>query len=97
MMKPSSLGMSSVVVRSNDQVTGNLDNESVILSTRTWKYYAFNKLGNQIWASIEHPQRISRVCDYLVEKYRVDRSLCERDVLSFFEGLVQDGLVEIVR
>lgn len=89
------LSLSSVIVRSDQQVTGILDHESVVLSTRTWKYYAFNALGDQIWDSLESPQQISQICDKIVLRHEVDRQRCEQDVLNFIEALVKDGLARI--
>lgn len=96
MAKDIPLTFDSVVVRSHDQVTAVIEEESVVLSTRTWNYYAFNRVGNYIWHTIETPQSLSQIRDSLLNQFEIEVATCEQDVLSFVESLMHNELAEIV-
>ncbi len=96
-MASSSLLLDSVVVRSPEQISGDLDGRIVLLSIENGEYYNMNAVGSRIWELLESPNKISALIDQLLEEFEVDRVTCEAEALPFLEQLMKDRLLQVVK
>jgi hypothetical protein len=85
-----------VVAASEDQVSSRLADETVILSLRTDIYFGLNEVGAFIWQRLQQqPQRVSELCEAIVETYAVSADTCREDVTKLLDGLIEQGLVSV--
>ncbi|HLP25747.1 MAG TPA: lasso peptide biosynthesis PqqD family chaperone [Acidobacteriota bacterium] len=87
------LNLQTVVVRSPEQVSGDLDGKVVLLSVENGEYYNMNEVGSRIWALIERPTAVAALIEQLLVEFEVDRATCEREVFAFLEQLRKDRLL----
>ncbi len=91
------INLHTVVVQSTEPVFRKLDDEFVLLSVRTGKYYGLDAVGSRIWELIEKPTSVSTLRDKLCEEYDVETEQCMHEVLEFLGNLVEEGIVELAR
>ncbi len=92
-MATSNLSLESVVQRAEGFVTAEIDNEVAMLSIEEGKCYGLNKVGSHVWNLISDPKRVDEICDDLLQKFEVERALCQQQVLDLLEELRAEGLV----
>ena len=85
----------SVVKCSEDQVSCDLDGETVLMSIQNGMYYGMDAIASRIWELIQTPQSVQQVCDSLQSEYEVPSEQCEKDVLTFLSALTDEGLIEV--
>ena len=66
-----------------------------MLSARAESYFGLDRVGSDIWNMMEHPARVSDICEQLVERYDVEAQTCEQDVLKFLNELFDCGLIKL--
>ncbi len=87
------VSMSSVVQRSDQQVSCDIDDETVLMHLESGRYFGYDAVGTRVWALLSEPRSVSGLCAQLVSEYRdVDLDQCTRDVLAFLKELVDEGL-----
>ncbi len=86
---------SSVISRSADQVSCELEGEHVILQLRSGTYYGLKDVGRRIWELLETPRTFSQIRKILEEEYAVSEQQCCEELSTFFQELAAQGLVEI--
>jgi hypothetical protein len=79
--------------RNKDLLASNLDEDLVMLSVQTGKYYGVNSVGRRIWELLAVPMSVSQICDQLLKEYEVSRERCEQEVFSFLNELEAQGLL----
>ena len=78
-MNNNEITLNSVVTKSEDQVSTELDGETVLMSIEQGNYYGMDKILSHIWTIIETPIPVSTLCDQLIAEYDVKRDACETD------------------
>lgn len=91
-----SLNLDSIVARSEELVTSNLDGEVVMMSIDNGKYYGLDAIGSEIWQLLETPRSIRALCDLLLPQYKVAREQGEQDVLAFCEQAREQKIIRVV-
>lgn len=91
----SMISPSSIVVAAKEQVSSKLDEETVILNTKSGVYYGLDSIGTSIWNLIDQPKNIGEIRDYLLSEYDVEPSECDRDLLEILQELRTVGLIEV--
>jgi hypothetical protein len=86
---------SSVVVAAKGQVSCDLAGEAAILDFKTGIYYGLNSVGARIWDLIKSPRPMGEIREALLEKYHVEPSRCEQDLLELLEELRAADLIEV--
>jgi hypothetical protein len=88
------LHLSTTVVACRDGIIeAAIDDEIVALSIEKGICYGMNRVGSRIWNLLAKPIRICDLCAALLAAYRVDRDVCERQVLDLLEELCAEGLI----
>lgn len=94
-MDISEIALTSTVTQSEDQVSTELDGETVLMSIEQGNYYGMDKILSRIWALIEKPIAVSALCDQLMKEYDVERDACEKDVLNVLNELAKEDLLKL--
>jgi hypothetical protein len=95
-MAPSQrLNLKCTVQRNPEVVAAEAGQDIVMVNIATSSYYAVSNIAREIWEAIERPKGISDLINDLSATYKVDRSLCEEETLSFLEDLLTEGLLQV--
>ena len=85
----------SVVVAAKNQVSSDLAGEAIVHSLQTGRYYGLDPVGAHIWGLLGTPTPVADIRDCIVRRFDVEPDRCERDVLTFVQGLADHELIEI--
>jgi hypothetical protein len=86
----------TVLTRSQEQVSCELDGETVLMSIADGLYYAMDPIGSHVWALLEHPRQVADLCNLLAQEYDIELAQCEDDVLAFLHELATYNLLTVV-
>lgn len=89
------LDASSILKRSTEQVSCNLDEEVAILDMEKSRYFGLAGVGAHIWLILEKPCSVEAICASVVEHFDVAPEVCRDDVLKFLGSLQAAGLIEV--
>ena len=95
MSRPFRIALETVVVRRQNHLAGDIDDEIVLLSIEQGEYYQLAGAGSRIWELMASPVKVSAMVDRLCEEFDVAREACEREVLGFLEQMRADGLIDV--
>ena len=93
MNEPISIDLDTTLVRAPDLVHSEIDDEIVMMSVETGRYYSLSDVGARVWELLEEPTRVSSLCDRLRLEYRIDEARCRNEILTFVARLTDEGLV----
>jgi hypothetical protein len=94
-MESNPLNMTSLVAAKENLLFCELQDEMVLLDVESGTYFGIDPVGVLIWNSIQTPVTLGYVRDAVMGEFDVDQEQCERDVISFVDNLVKQGLAEI--
>ncbi len=77
----------SIIQRSLELVSTNMDGETVMMSIEKGEYFGLDSVGSRIWELIENPIEVNKLVELLLEEFEVDRELCEADTFEFLNQL----------
>ena len=86
----------SLVTQGEEQVFCEIDGEVIILSINCGKYYCIDDIGSIIWNMLSTPVSVKTLCENLLEKFEVERSRCECDVLHLLQNLADEKLIRVM-
>ena len=89
------ISLDTMLCRTQEIVSADLDGDMVMMSIEQGKYYGMDSIGSRIWALLETPLTVSALCDLLLEEYEVSREHCEQEVLTFLNDLAKEKLLEV--
>ena len=89
------LNLSSTVKASPEQLSAELEDETVVLSLESGVYYGLNEVAARIWTFIAEERQVAAIVDQLLTEYEVDRSVCEAEVLDVLRHMLDSGLLEV--
>lgn len=84
------------IVRKEEVLASNLDDEVVMMNLESDSYYGMNAVGSRIWDLLERPLAVAELCAKLQEEFDVDDETCQRDVLPFIQKTIDEKLVRII-
>ena len=73
----------TIVSRSGNTLSTEIDGEMVLVGIETGRYYGFDAIGTAIWKRIEQPCRVDALCAALVADFDGDPALIERETQTF--------------
>lgn len=89
--------MSTTVVASEQQISCDVADEVVLLSTENGQYYGLNAVGASIWRLIQMPRTLDEVRNGLLDEYEdVSDETCTTEVVAFVNDMLSLGLVHRV-
>lgn len=90
------IAMSSVVVASDQQVSCDVADESVLLSIQSSEYFGLNPVAASIWRLMQQPRSLLDIRNALLIEYGgVSVETCEAELLDFVRQLATLALVTI--
>jgi hypothetical protein len=87
--------LDTLVVASPDQVSSDLDGETVVLSMQDARYYGLDGVAARIWELLREPVRVADVRDAILREYDVPPAQCEADLFAFLHDLAAKSLLEV--
>jgi hypothetical protein len=84
-----------IISASPNHVSGDLNGETILLSSTTNMYYGLDPVGSRVWALIQEPKRISAICQQLASEFDVDPAVCERDIQELVRKMADADLIII--
>ena len=83
------------LTRTNDLLSTELDQETVLMSMDAGAYYGLEGAARSIWEKLENPTSFSELVDCLEREYRVSRETCASDLQRFLAELEREGLLRV--
>ena len=81
--------------RTNDLLSTELDQETVLMSIDAGAYYGLEGAAQSIWEKLKNPTSFSELVDCLVREYRVSRETCASDLQKFLAEIEREGLLRV--
>lgn len=88
--------MSDHLVPSGDYYARQIGDELIVLNVNgvNGNYFGMNSTAATLWETIqENCPCVQELCDTMADRYQVDRSNLEKDLMDFIQLLVKKGLV----
>jgi hypothetical protein len=92
---PTKITIESIVSAAPDQVSCELEGEAAILNLASGAYHGLDPVGALVWKLIASPIGVGEIVDTMIAQYDVDRTRCERDLLTLLAKLDERGLIRI--
>lgn len=83
------------IVQAEGNLVSNMDQDKVMMSIQSGKYYNLGAIGGRIWDLIEKPLSVQQLVDILAAEYEIGQGDCEEQVLGFLEQLRAEQLIKI--
>ncbi|MBW7476738.1 lasso peptide biosynthesis PqqD family chaperone [Paenibacillus oenotherae] len=94
MMANGTLTMGHIIAQTKGNLVSNMDNDKVLMSINSGKYYNLGGIGGKIWELIETPVSVEEIVAALTVEYEVGTAECSSQVLAFLHNLLQEQLIE---
>lgn len=78
----------------SEVVACELDGGKALLDLRGSRYYKLNRSAALIWEWIGEGSTLSLLVDRMLQRFDVDRSQCEEDVIAIISSFEKAGLVD---
>lgn len=88
-----SINSESIISKNPQIISSKMDDEVVMMSVEKGNYYGLNRVGSEIWEKLTKPLTVSHLCDKLMQEFDVEKEQCEREVITYLEKLVSEGLI----
>jgi hypothetical protein len=79
-----------------DQIAAEADGEVLMMHVESGHYFGLNEVASFIWNQLDTPRTIAELCAATQAEFAVDADRCAADALAFLQGMVEDGLAEVV-
>ncbi len=96
MAMASPLTLTSTLVRMETHPSSAVHDNVFFLDLDRGQYLRLGQIESDIWELLSQPCSPREICGDLLQRYQVERSECERDVLVFLEQLLEHRLVQIL-
>ncbi len=90
---PGKIDLESIVTSVKDQVSSDLDGETVVLHITNGVYFSLNPVGAAIWKLIQEPRRVRELRDAILREYDVSEAACTADILKLLGDLAEAQLI----
>jgi len=81
--------------RTGDVIEADVGGEVVLLHTRNWQYFEFDKVGATIWSLLDAPRSLDALVASLLTHFQVDGDQCRQETKAFLDQMMARGLVTI--
>jgi hypothetical protein len=90
------LDNTTVLIRNNEQIFSEIDDEIVMLNIPNGEYYNLNSVASLLWSFLNQPKSFNSLLTLLQEKYQVSKDVCELDTKHFVLEMIEKGLLEVI-
>lgn len=88
--------LDSTVIATNQQISTDMADETVILNMQDGIYYGLDEVGTFIWQNIQSPISVESLTQLVLKAYAVDKATAERDIMRLLNDLQQKHLVNTI-
>lgn len=89
------LDADSVIRRTQKHLETQLDDEIIMMHLESGIIYTMVDTANEIWEQLREPVSFGKLIDHVIERFKVDRETCVREVGEFILELKKLDIVEI--
>ena len=79
--------------RNQETISGQIDDEIVMVDIEKGSYFSLNPVATRIWELLEQPLTLDSLCDQLLTEYDVLPEQCRADVTEHLAEMETLGLV----
>ena len=90
------IDLQTTVVRNDDIIFSDMDDETVMMSMEKGEYYGVNPVGRRIWELLETPMTADGICKAIHEEYNVSPGQCHKDVLAFLTRMSEKDIIKVM-
>jgi hypothetical protein len=94
-MKFQEISDKSFVVRKQNVLFSNLDDEFLGIDSQAGYVYSMNQTANRIWDLLSSPILVQRLCLQMSGEYSVDMNVCQEEILSLLRKLLAADLIQV--
>ncbi len=87
----------TLVVAIAQQISCQLEGETVILHLQKGTYYGLNAVGSRIWELVQEPRRVEEIRAILLQEYDVDPERCTCELLALLRDLADQQLITVLQ
>ena len=87
------IGLDTCIKRAGGLVSTRVDEDVVLMSIASGKYYGMDAIGSRIWDILEKPVKVAVIVETLMAEYNVDQKRCEEDVLAFLNKMLGKTII----
>ena len=87
--------LDSIIVLNENAFVQRVDNEIVILDTKSEKYFGLDEMATVIWEYLQQVGSLRETHKEVLKVYEVDSKVLERDMCRFIEELLKVGLIQV--
>jgi hypothetical protein len=87
------INLNTVVSKNQQIISSKMDDEVVMMSVEKGNYYGLNRVGSEIWEKLTEPVTVAGLCDKLMQEFNVEKEQCQREVITYLDKLVSEGLI----
>jgi hypothetical protein len=89
------ISVHSVVVAAKNGLSRAIEKEVAILNLKNGTYYGLDRVGAYVWKLLQQPTRVAEIRSAMLEKYEIEQTRCERELLDLLGELQREGLIEV--
>lgn len=82
--------------RNQEILFTDMEDDMVMMGLKQGKYFHLNSTGTSVWKLLENVTTIADIVDSLMFEYEIDKELCQQEVNTLVQKLVEEELIEIV-
>lgn len=87
--------LSNIVSQGKQQVSTEVDGETVMMSVEKGMYYGLDAIGTRIWQLLEKPITVSEMLEKLLYEFEDKENACEKDLLVLLDNLYKQELIHV--
>jgi hypothetical protein len=85
----------SLVTISQQVISRNIDDETVLVNLETERMFTLNSTGARFWQLLGEGQKLDQICRQMQLEYEVSSTEIEREIGDLLNLLKEEGLVNI--
>ncbi len=85
----------SIIGWSTDQISADVDGQTVVMGVSQGKYVGFDDVASAVWRRIEQPCTLKVLCESLAETFDGPPEQIRQDTIGLLRQLHELGLIEI--
>jgi hypothetical protein len=94
-VKTMPIDLATLVTKSDDQISCELDGEVAILNLKSTLYFGLDSVGATVWDALSEPKTAADLCRAVLDRFDIADDQCREDVLELLTSLKKAGLIEI--
>ena len=85
--------LQTIISRNPEIIHNDIDGEAVMMSIEQNNFYGIDKIGTHIWNIIENSTSAEKIIAEMMTSYKVEREVCEKDVISYLNEIFKNKLI----